>query len=256
MHRLRSLLPSPDHSIFRTRSIADLKEKSHGEHALKKVLGPFELIMLGVGAIVGTGVEEKSRPVPPGRKKWAIIGFIVGALVVIAALSLPCLVMKPPQGVPPPVSVTVPGTTIIPPAHRTLETTIPASPRATPTGQVTLTGEATTQPASTQTPSGPPGFTVTVSPTQITASRGETVTYRMKIEAQNGFSDRIHMELVASVLFFSQTYDLGTQEPPYPKTFEYPFKVPDNLWPGTTVNGILRSTGGGITREDQLTLIV
>jgi APA family basic amino acid/polyamine antiporter len=31
-------------------------EQSKGEHALKKVLGPFELIMLGVGAIVGTGI--------------------------------------------------------------------------------------------------------------------------------------------------------------------------------------------------------
>jgi APA family basic amino acid/polyamine antiporter len=45
-----------DHSVFRTRSIADLIEGSRGEHALKKVLGPFELIMLGVGAIVGTGI--------------------------------------------------------------------------------------------------------------------------------------------------------------------------------------------------------
>jgi APA family basic amino acid/polyamine antiporter len=45
-----------DHDIFRTRSIGDLIEGSKGEHALKKVLGPFELIMLGVGAIVGTGI--------------------------------------------------------------------------------------------------------------------------------------------------------------------------------------------------------
>ena len=264
MRSLLSLLPSPDHSIFRTRSIADLVEQSKGEHALKKVLGPFELIMLGVGAIVGTGIEETSRPVPPDRKKWTIIGFIVGALVVIAALSLPCLQMKPPQGVPPPVSVTVPGTTIIPPAHRTPEATIPASPQITPTGKVTPlpastptpTGQATLPPASTPTPGGPPGFTVTVSPTQITAGRGETVTYHMRIETQNGFSEKIHMELVAGVLFFSQTYDLGIQEPPYPKTFEYPFKVPDNLPPGVTVNGVVRSTGGGITRENQLTLSV
>jgi len=56
---MRRFLPpslSPGHSIFRTRSIADLVEQSKGEHALKKVLGPFELIMLGVGAIVGTGI--------------------------------------------------------------------------------------------------------------------------------------------------------------------------------------------------------
>ncbi|MGE5832465.1 MAG: amino acid permease [Methanomicrobiales archaeon] len=46
----------PDHSVFRTRSIADLVERSKGEHALRKVLGPFELVLLGVGAIVGTGI--------------------------------------------------------------------------------------------------------------------------------------------------------------------------------------------------------
>jgi basic amino acid/polyamine antiporter, APA family len=46
----------PDHSMFRTRSITDLIEGSKGEHSLKKVLGPFELVMLGVGAIVGTGI--------------------------------------------------------------------------------------------------------------------------------------------------------------------------------------------------------
>ena len=45
-----------DHDIFRTRSISDLIEGSKGEHALRKVLGPFELIMLGVGAIIGTGI--------------------------------------------------------------------------------------------------------------------------------------------------------------------------------------------------------
>jgi hypothetical protein len=64
------------------------------------------------------------------------------------------------------------------------------------------------------------------------------------------------MELVASVLFFSHTYDLGIQEPPYPKTVEYPFTVPDNLPSGVTVNGVVSSTGGGITREDQLSLTV
>jgi hypothetical protein len=128
--------------------------------------------------------------------------------------------------------------------------TEPPSPPATLNGTV----QATSSP----TPSGPPGFTVTVSPTQITASRSETVTYTMTIEAQNGFSDKIHIELVASAFFgiVSRTTDLGTQEPPYPKTIEYPFPIPADWPPGITVNGILRSTGGGITREDQITLTV
>ena len=44
------------HDIFRTRSISNLIEGSKGEHSLKKVLGPVELILLGVGAIIGTGI--------------------------------------------------------------------------------------------------------------------------------------------------------------------------------------------------------
>jgi hypothetical protein len=99
---------------------------------------------------------------------------------------------------------------------------------------------------------------VTISPVQATAGRGETVEYQMRIEPRNGFSGEIHMELVASALFglVSQTHDLGVQEPPYPKTVEYAFTVPPD-WPsGITVNGVVRSTGGGITREDPLTLTV
>lgn len=47
-------------SIFRTKSIGTLLKESHGEGAskgeLKKVLGAFELTMLGIGAIIGTGI--------------------------------------------------------------------------------------------------------------------------------------------------------------------------------------------------------
>jgi len=78
----------------------------------------------------------------------------------------------------------------------------------------------------------------------------------MTITAQNGFSASVHMELVASVLFFSKTYDLGTVNPPYPTTLNYPFTVPNSLPSGVAVNGVVTSTGGGITREDDLTLTV
>jgi len=98
---------------------------------------------------------------------------------------------------------------------------------------------------------------VAVSPVEATAARGQTVTYRMVIDAQNCFSENVTMKLTASVFFpLSNTYDLGTQTPPYPKTFEYALTVPDSLFPGATVNGVLTSTGGGITRENQLTLHV
>jgi hypothetical protein len=197
------------------------------------------------------GVEETSPQAPPDRKKWAVIGFIVVAAAVIAAVSLPGLLVKPPQGVLYPVSGTVPVTTVIPPAHGTLETTIPATPGATPTGQ------ATPAPSSTPTPGGPPGFTVSIMPAEASGAGGETVVYHMTIEAQNGFSENISMQLEATALFvIKKTVDLGVQQPPYPKTIDYPFFIPADWPPGVTIDGVVRSTGGGITREDQLTLTV
>jgi APA family basic amino acid/polyamine antiporter len=43
-------------SLFRKKSITDLAKSTEGEHALKKVLGPLELMFFGVGAIIGTGI--------------------------------------------------------------------------------------------------------------------------------------------------------------------------------------------------------
>lgn len=45
-----------NNSIFRTRSIESMLAQTQGKKALKKVLGAFELMMLGIGAIVGTGI--------------------------------------------------------------------------------------------------------------------------------------------------------------------------------------------------------
>ncbi len=42
--------------IFRTKSIRQLVESTGGEHALKRVLNPFELVLFGIGAVVGTGI--------------------------------------------------------------------------------------------------------------------------------------------------------------------------------------------------------
>ncbi len=46
--------PHPD--LFRTKSIGELLECCAGEHTLKRVLGPFELVLFGIGAIIGTGI--------------------------------------------------------------------------------------------------------------------------------------------------------------------------------------------------------
>jgi len=44
--------------LFRTKSIELLKSEaaSTGEHSLKRVLGPVNLVTLGIGAIIGTGI--------------------------------------------------------------------------------------------------------------------------------------------------------------------------------------------------------
>src|SRR6187401_2202179 len=45
-------------SIFATKSIEQIKAEQlgQGEGTLKRVLGPGQLVMLGVGAILGTGI--------------------------------------------------------------------------------------------------------------------------------------------------------------------------------------------------------
>jgi hypothetical protein len=199
------------------------------------------------------GAGKSPPPKPPwDRKRWAMVAFMIVIAAVVAAVSLPGLVVEPPGGTSGPISATVPGTTIIPPHHRTPVPAAPKSPGATPTE----TAEATLSPTPSETLSGPPGFTVSIFPVQATAKKGDTVVYHMTIEAQNGFTGEIHMMVTAGFLFFSDTKDLGVQEPPYPKTIDYAFTVPGTLPPGVTVNGVVTSTSEGITREDHLSLTV
>jgi len=198
--------------------------------------------------------QQPRAPVsaPPYWKKWVIPSLMVVVVILIAAAAI----AAPKSTTPHPISTAVTPARV---AHvvPTDAGSVHISPEGTLTHGETQnpTTAATTFPQ-TCVASGPPGFTVTVTPTDASAAHGETVIYHMTIEAQNCFSGPIHTELMASVLFFSETYDLGTQEPPYPKTVDYPFLVPDRLPSGVTVNGVIRSTGGGITREDQLTLSV
>jgi APA family basic amino acid/polyamine antiporter len=43
-------------SIFRTKNLDDMVAASRKPGGLKKVLGPFDLVLMGIGAIVGTGI--------------------------------------------------------------------------------------------------------------------------------------------------------------------------------------------------------
>ena len=43
-------------SLFRRKAIADLQAEAAAETGLKRALGPLQLTLLGIGAIIGTGI--------------------------------------------------------------------------------------------------------------------------------------------------------------------------------------------------------
>jgi hypothetical protein len=136
------------------------------------------------------------------------------------------------------------------------ETATPTSSPASPTQPAGATTQGTVTATASPTYSGPPDFSLSTSPTSVSTGRGETVTYTMVIDGKNGFSAPVTLELTASALFVTRTYDFGTYDPPFPRTIQYPFTVPDYLPPGVTVDGTLRATGDGLVRENRLTLQV
>src|SRR6202165_209272 len=42
--------------LFRRKSVTALQAEALGDHSLKRALGPTNLIALGIGAIIGTGI--------------------------------------------------------------------------------------------------------------------------------------------------------------------------------------------------------
>jgi basic amino acid/polyamine antiporter, APA family len=77
-------------SIFATKSIEQIKAEQlgHGEGGLKRVLGPAQLIMLGVGAIIGTGIFVLTGQAAAANAGPAIVLSMVlaGLTSVLAAL--------------------------------------------------------------------------------------------------------------------------------------------------------------------------
>jgi APA family basic amino acid/polyamine antiporter len=74
-------------SLFATKSIAELKVEAQesGEHSLKRVLGPVNLITLGIGAIIGTGIfvltgQAAAAYAGPGIVVSMILAGVVSAL--------------------------------------------------------------------------------------------------------------------------------------------------------------------------------
>jgi hypothetical protein len=144
------------------------------------------------------------------------------------------------------------------PAKTTARTAAPAGPAGSQT-----TIPSPSQPVRQQTPfvqpttaAAPKPFTLKVSPTSASAKPGETLTYTLAIEGGEGITVPVHLTLTAGALFFSQTYDLGQIEPPFPRSVTYDFTVPSNVPSGITINGILTGSGNGQTSEAQIALNV
>src|SRR6516164_3231053 len=77
-------------SIFATKSIEQIEREQleHGEAGLKRVLGPGQLVMLGVGAIIGTGIFVLTGQAAAANAGPAIVisMLVAGLTSVLAAL--------------------------------------------------------------------------------------------------------------------------------------------------------------------------
>jgi APA family basic amino acid/polyamine antiporter len=71
----------PMNSLLTTKTVAQLLSETEGEHALKRVLGPLNLIALGVGAVIGAGIF-----VITGSAAAQFAGPAIGLSFVLAGL--------------------------------------------------------------------------------------------------------------------------------------------------------------------------
>ncbi len=75
-------------NLFRRKTIADLQTEARSDDRMKRVLGPLNLTMLGIGAIIGTGIFVLTGTVAALNSGPAVIlSFVLaGAASVFAAL--------------------------------------------------------------------------------------------------------------------------------------------------------------------------
>jgi APA family basic amino acid/polyamine antiporter len=74
-------------SLFRTKNLDDLIASTRSTHGLKKVLGPFDLILIGIGAIVGTGIFVLTGTGALTAGPALTVSFVVAAIAcALAAL--------------------------------------------------------------------------------------------------------------------------------------------------------------------------
>jgi len=104
---------------------------------------------------------------------------------------------------------------------------------------------------------GPPAFRLLVTPVEVRASPGEAILYSMTVEPEGGFDEPVALRLdVSALLLYRESFDLGTIDPPFPKTVGYRFVVPSDIPAGITVRGVLTGEGGGYQDAMDLVLII
>jgi len=206
--------------------------------------------ILMTGLIVFTVMTYSGSPVP-GRSNSPAEGTPVNPVTIQPGFII--TTVSPNNSGSPLVPTMIPITT---PASMVKSVKNPiSSPEASPQPIVTTLPLASASGDSSDTVVPRP-FTLSVSPASASGKPGETISYTLRIDGGEGQTEPIHFRLTASALLFSQTYDLGDEQPPFPKTSVYLFAIPGNIPSGITINGVLTASGAGQTREQLVTLKV
>ena len=72
--------------LFRRKSVTALQAEAEGDHSLKRSLGPFALTMLGIGAIIGTGIFVLTGTVAAQNAGPAVVlSFVLAGIASIFA---------------------------------------------------------------------------------------------------------------------------------------------------------------------------
>jgi hypothetical protein len=138
-----------------------------------------------------------------------------------------------------------------------LQPSLSPEPLPPPEGTPDESAPPTITTLSSPTISGPPSFTLLAAPVEARARPGDTILYTLTIEPEGGFNQPVSLRLDVSALFlYRNSFDLGSVSPPYPRTFEYLFRVPADVPAGVTVKGVLTAKGGGHTEERDLILLI
>ena len=104
---------------------------------------------------------------------------------------------------------------------------------------------------------GPPAFRLLVTPVEVRARPGEALLYSMTVEPEGGFDEPVSLRLdVSALLLYRESFDLGTIDPPFPKTVGYRFVVPSDVPAGITVRGVLTGEGGEYQDSVDLVLLI